>query len=544
MRLPSIFSRRDVVVENAGQKAMPTLKPTPTPLSCLSTRFFWSVLCVLLLARAGLAALLPMTGDEAYFVLWGERLAAGYYDHPPMVGWWLHALLHFSRAEWVLRLPALLLPLLLAAVAYWLLLRQGVLRARAAALLILLAPVNVWNVLITTDTPVLLFSLLSALAYLSAQTAKRQAVYLLGYALAGAFLGLAFLGKYFAALLGIAYLVHTLRVRGVRGVGALMLLLLVALPAPLFNLWWNSAHCWDNILFNFVNRQQAVVPSWRNPVFYALAMFYLLTPWLLSALWRARQRVRAALSEQLEVRSLLYLAALPLGFLALLSCFRPVGLHWPVAFIPFVLLLAAYVLPLPQLDRVLRYSAFFALAHWALIVALALTPVQTWRHSAQYDSIVLTTDTQGLLAALAPYAQNYVLASEGYSPAAILAFHAQKPVPVFGEGSLHARQDDSFSDWRAFDGGNILILKKGSNSPDALSSAYADYFSRIEFRQLEFAGAQYSLVLGQGYRYEDYREQVLRRIRARFYRIPAWLPQRRDCPFTARYFPDELAHAN
>ena len=29
---------------------------------------------------------LPMTGDEAYFVFWGGDPAGGYYDHPPVVG--------------------------------------------------------------------------------------------------------------------------------------------------------------------------------------------------------------------------------------------------------------------------------------------------------------------------------------------------------------------------------------------------------------------------------------------------------------------------
>ena len=150
----------------------------------------WAGLLALFIFRFWFAAVLPMTGDEAYFVLWGEHPAGGYYDHPPMVGWWLTALLAISRAEWVLRLPAVLLPLILAAGAWWLVRPHGAERARFAALLVLLAPVDVWNVLITTDTPVILFTMLSALAYVAAQ---RRAS-LLWYAAAGALLGLAFLG--------------------------------------------------------------------------------------------------------------------------------------------------------------------------------------------------------------------------------------------------------------------------------------------------------------------------------------------------------------
>ena len=201
-------------------------------------RLYWLGLLGLLAFRLWLAAVLPMTGDEAYFVFWGEHPAGGYYDHPPMVGWWLSALLTISRAEWFLRLPSLVLPLILAWGAWWLVRAHGAERARLATLLILLQPANVLNVLITTDTPVILFSFLSILAYVAALRREQQPrLALLWHALAGALLGLAFLGKYFAALLGIAYLVHVLFIRrdAVRWPG-FALLLVAALPAPLYNL--------------------------------------------------------------------------------------------------------------------------------------------------------------------------------------------------------------------------------------------------------------------------------------------------------------------
>ena len=125
-------------------------------------------LLALFLFRLWFAAALPLTGDEAYFVVWGQQPAGGYYDHPPMVGWWLAALLQLGRAEWWLRLPAVLAPFLLAWGAWWLLRGEGEgdeERARFAALLTLLQPTHVWNVLITTDTPVVVFSFLSVLAY-------------------------------------------------------------------------------------------------------------------------------------------------------------------------------------------------------------------------------------------------------------------------------------------------------------------------------------------------------------------------------------------
>ena len=113
-------------------------------------------------------ASLPMTGDEAYFVHWGIYPDFGFYDHPPMVGWLLALLLQISRAEWVLRLPVIVLPALLAYAMLRYLRPLDEARAHAAALAFLLLPANVWNVLITTDTPLVLFSFLSALSFAAA----------------------------------------------------------------------------------------------------------------------------------------------------------------------------------------------------------------------------------------------------------------------------------------------------------------------------------------------------------------------------------------
>ena len=492
--------------------------------------------------RLWFSSALPMTGDEAYFVNWGEHPAGGYYDHPPMVGWWLTALLAVSRAAWVLRLPALGLPLALAGGAWWLARPYGAERARLAALLVVLQPANVWNVLITTDTPVLLFSMLSVVAYVAAlRNSARPSWALFWNGAAGALLGAAFLGKYFAALLGVAYLVHVALIRrdGSRSTrwAGFAVLLLAALPAPAYNLWWNSAHCWVNVLFNFINRNAGAGFSWTNPLLYAVSLAYLATPWLLLALWRARRPLLAAVGGQtprgVEAGALFWLAAIPLLLFALLSLGRPVGLHWLLAFIPLLAALAAITLPQAALERLLRWSAVFAALQVLLIVVVAALPLQTWKSSKLYDGIVLTVRADELVAQLQPYAGDYLWASDGYSPAATLAYAAQRPFAVFGEGSLHARQDDATTDWRAQDGRKILVLQK--SAPDR--AAYAAFFERVDFRQFELYGARYYLVLGQGFRYAVYHDKVLSRVRDRFYRIPAWLPQR-GCDFCERYFPE------
>ncbi|MEI7612298.1 MAG: glycosyltransferase family 39 protein [Betaproteobacteria bacterium] len=493
------------------------------------------VVLALLVFRVWFSIVLPMTGDEAYFVFWGEHSAGGYYDHPPMVGWWLSGLLQLSRSEWVLRLPSLLLPLLLAAGGWWLVRPHGAERARLAALLVLLQPVNVWNVLITTDTPVILFSMLSMLAYVAALRASRTVTAVAWQGVAGALLGLAFLGKYFAALLGIAYLLHTVLIRRDerRWVGFLVLLI-AALPAPIYNLWWNSNNCWVNILFNFINRHDGAGLTWKNPALYLVSLLYLATPWVLLELLRQRRYIQDAMRRKSDAGAVFWLLLVPLLLFALMSLWRPIGLHWMVSFMPLFAVLAAMVLPQVSLDRLVKWSAVFAGVHALGFVIVLALPLQTWEKTRLYDGIVLTVRSADLLAKLEPYAGEYLFAMEGYSPAATLAYNANRRFAVFGEGSIYARQDDAITDWREQNGRKVLILSKS----EPRSEDYAAYFRRVEILPFELYGAHYWIVLGQGFNYPVYHDRVLTRIRERFYRIPSWLPQQ-GCGFCERYFPED-----
>lgn len=156
-------------------------------------RLFFGLLLPLLAFRLWLAAVLPITGDEAYFIWWGKIPDWGFYDHPPMVGWWLAAQLLLGDAEWWLRLTSVLQPFVLAGAVAWFVPRiwpdAGKTRRWWAALLTLLSPAFVWNVLITTDTPLIYISVLSGLCWLRARKDDHPGWYLAaGVLLAGAVL--------------------------------------------------------------------------------------------------------------------------------------------------------------------------------------------------------------------------------------------------------------------------------------------------------------------------------------------------------------------
>ena len=250
-----------------------------------------AALAATLLFRLWFSAALPVTADEAYFILWGRSPALGYYDHPPMVGWLLAPLAALGDAPWLLRLPAVLLAPLAA-----LMLRAALHRwfgadedtADLAALALLLVPANVWNVLITTDTPLVLFSTTALLVF--ARAAKEDSGRM--FFAAGVLLGLAFLSKYFAVLLGLAFLVWAVLARKPR---AFLLVFLGGLPFGLLNLYWNYEACWCNVMFNAINRHEGDGSGWSlaTPGLYALSLAYLAAPLLWFA-WRGRGRLREA----------------------------------------------------------------------------------------------------------------------------------------------------------------------------------------------------------------------------------------------------------
>ena len=141
------------------------------------------------------------------------------------------------------------------------------------------------------------------------------------------------------------------------------------------------------------------------------------------------------------------------------------------------------------------------------------------------------------------------MAADGYSPAVTISYQAARaglkgqPLQhgddtaawrrnyflVFGTASSHARHDDILTDFRPLAGRNILVLRK--SAPQA--GEYAPYFQSVELRNIVVRGVTYHLVLGRSFNYAVYRERILAPLAARYYRIPAYLPQGR-CEFCER----------
>lgn len=206
-----------------------------------------AALLALTALRLGLAAILPLAPDEAYYWVWSRSLQAGYLDHPPMVALFIRAgtLVAGETPLGVRLLGPLSLALgsvLLARATELLFPGRGA-GPWAAALLNATLLAGVGAVAMTPDTPLLFFWTLAiwALARLHRSGDGRW------WLAVGAAAGLALLSKYTAVLLGAGILawllLHPQARRWLRrwelwAGGALA----AALFAPV--LAWNATHGW------------------------------------------------------------------------------------------------------------------------------------------------------------------------------------------------------------------------------------------------------------------------------------------------------------
>jgi hypothetical protein len=526
-------------------------------------RAFFTLLIVSTVLKLWLAAFFPFTGDEAYFYQWGAHPDwGGFYDHPPMVGWWLWVLQQISSHPLVLRMPAVLLWIAIAfgmMDIYARLLPEQAARRWYLGSLFLALPFTWAFNLITTDTPLVLFLFFSGYAFIRAEHEQQWR----WCVASGVLLGLALLSKYFAGLLAITYAIFLLPKPG--GIRRLGVVAISALPFMLLNLAWNATHCWNNILFNLFNRNQDAHFSIVQVLLYLLMLLYLVTPWTANALWRClktnssikRQTKSSSLatgaatvvesepypskdgtqSSRLGIRKasetpiIAVLFIVPFGLFLLLSFYKQIGLHWLLAFIPFVFLYAATQLNDKSLHSYRQWNLWFGLPHLLLILGLMYLPLDSFKALRQHADIVLHRAGGDVVTALRQDSPDRaVLMTGSYSQSSLLSFHGQNYVPVFGFGSFHARFDDPITDFHLLEGRNIRIASTRVIDIDHLKP----FFDQITLQEKLVHGARFYVADGEGFRFTPYRAQVLTAIAERFYKAPSWLPYY-GCRFLEMY---------
>lgn len=471
--------------------------------------------------KIAILILLPLTGDEAYFIKWANHLAFGYYDHPPMVGWSIYLMSFVSDSHLFFRLFAVATTFTTAYVIYQIALLYEVQKHKAllVSFIFLASPIDVLLILMTNDVTLLFFSSLGTLFLLYSLERGRTSYAIL----AGLFLGAAFLSKYFAIFLLFSLLVfsfYTYRKKALKSV------LIVTFIISIFiaqNIYFNYESCWNNILFNFFARTEHSSYSLESVLRYFAFIIYIFTPWGLYFLYKttfAKGNLLKLLISILSVAFFIFLVV---------SLKNKIGLHWFLLFTPYIFLLFSFM-DERYLKKLFRYNAIFTAVHIVILIAILNTPTSLLSEHKKYSDIVMYTQPQELCKKLEIF-DDEKLFTFSYSSASLLSYYCKREVNVLFNNSKYGRMDDKLLDVRTLDEKDITIFSKRSIKKERLQSVC----SSLELSSFELNGATFMSATCKGFSYDEYKKLYLEHQNESFYDIPEWLPSGK-CYFKERYF--------
>lgn len=313
-------------------------------ISCFPSRNILGFVGIVTAIRLAVAAFAPLTGDEAYYRLWSLYPDWGYYDHAPMVAWWMalgRAVL--GDTTFALRFLA---PVSAGIGSIFLWRTAALLLDRASAdrtviwfnaMLI----VGVGSIVMTPDIPSVFFWGMTLWALAEADRSRKDVWWLL----IGVSAGLGIQSKYSVLFLGPGILLWLalipenrfwFRRWGLWTGGAIAALI----ASPL--LYWNATHDWVSFLKQF---GRTVPKGWSLqylPEFIG-AMLLLMTPLIFSfALIGFVRAGRLSLSRSSGL-SLPVLTSVPfLVYLVSHSLHDRVQGNWSAPLMPAIAILAAF----------------------------------------------------------------------------------------------------------------------------------------------------------------------------------------------------------
>ena len=468
----------------------------------------------------------PFTGDEAYFVQWGHDLSAGYYDHTPMVGWLNHLMSYGIDDYRFYRIFSLITTIMVSFFIYKA--APDPERGKLAAFIWWVSPSSLFLVPMLNDTALVFFGVVSYYFFHKwKQDSKNLSVFLCGL-----FLGFAFLSKYLAVVIGLGFLVSVALTHRGRLFSFLAFLFLGVLPSVVWNLLWNHQNCWNNIMFNLLNRQ--ITQGEGRPDLYLVSLFFLLSPWLVLALtkvWKLGAK---------SSMSWFWVMMAPMVLFGVMSLKRVIGIHWLLVFAVPCYVAISY-LAVGSLTKLAKYSALYGyFLGGAIVLGLTnadkimarfdLAPTQLKQNAYLYSAQPkdLCKELEGMVP------DGFELAVTGYTPSAIFEHVCgRKLVTLFATG-VYGRQCDTRDDILPLQGKNVaLYIDSG------VAERYGSFFESFQVVDKPYKGTQLTLLLGKGFDFEKYRNDVLRVIAKSYYSPPTWLPKGR-CDFVERYFPDGL----
>jgi hypothetical protein len=481
-----------------------------------------NIIIVIFLFKIALLSLLPLTGDEAYFIKWGNNLSQGYYDHPPMVGWIIYLMSFISDSHLFFRMFPVITTFIVAWVIYKIALLYNVRNSKAyyIALIFLASPVDLLLSLMTNDVALLLFSSLGTLCLLYSLEKKQWFRYAL---LAGIFLGLAFLSKYFALFLMFSLLLFLLFIYKLK---AIKVVLLVTFVISLFiaqNLYFNYNSCWNNILFNFFARTQESTYNIKTIFGYFGLILYIVTPWGFYYL------LKSSFENTKLFKLLLFILGVAFFIFLVVSLKNKIGLHWFLLFTPYIFLLFSFINE-PQLNKLFKYNAIFTFIHIAILVTVVLIPTSLLQKHKKFSDVIMYTKVHEVCKELDKLNDEKIF-TFSYSTSSVLSHYCKKEVTVLFSTSKYGRMDDKLLDVRTLSNKDITLFNKKPIKEKQLEQVCKSY----DIEKIEIEKANFYKATCKKFNYDSYKTNYLDIQNEKFYNIPDWLPVG-DCYFKDRYY--------
>jgi Dolichyl-phosphate-mannose-protein mannosyltransferase len=302
-------------------------------------------LAAITLIRLWVAAMVHLTEDEAYYRLWAASLQFGYYDHPPMIAWWIRAgsAIAGDNALGVRLLPVLS-GLVGSLIVFDLSQRLGAsvrTAERATVWYNATLIVGLGGFLAIPDAPAVLFWILGLWCVVRAGQGSPGRWWIA----AGLAAGLAAISKYSALFLAPGVMIWLVwKGGGWRALRQPWPWIAAVIAGAIFatNLVWNAEHHW----VSFIKQFGRVAPRGFTPdhlVELLMVEFILLNP--LISVFAIRGVVQSARKsgppDGPDLSLLLSVSAPFAAYLVLHSLHARVEAHWPAPLYPGMAILAA-----------------------------------------------------------------------------------------------------------------------------------------------------------------------------------------------------------
>jgi undecaprenyl-diphosphatase len=299
---------------------------------------------LLTLWRLYLSAELQLHPDEAYYWLWSRHLDMGYFDHSPLVGYFIWFTTLLAKSELWVRLSGTIVSLIVSYLTWKLALQLfgSVVVASGSVMLFNIYPLTMLGlIVITPDIPVFLFWSLSVYIFWQImRTGQTWLWYVLGLSF-----GLALLSKYTAILLAPSLLLYLLVTDDRRWLKTFYpyVSMLIGLACFLPVVYWNSQHDWISFAFQFKHGLGNTSYSLSQPLEYVAGQLIVAGPviWFLGM-----YAALVCLLRKNKAQLFLILTSLPvILFFGVTSVSKLAGPNWSLfAYFSFSICVTRYFL--------------------------------------------------------------------------------------------------------------------------------------------------------------------------------------------------------